>query len=134
MEKFYSKVDPNILLHCIKRYIDIKPGRENLIDSNEYIQCAALNLEKGTTFLPHKHISKKVSNSFPQESWVVIKGSVKCIFYDLDDTILAEPILYPGDASFSLYGGHNYETSEDYIGYEFKVGPYFGVELDKKFI
>jgi len=35
------------------------------------------------------------------------KESVKCIFYDLDDQIIATPTLYPGDASFTLEGGHN---------------------------
>lgn len=135
MEKFYSKVDPNKLLHCIKRCSDIQKGRENLIDSREFIQCSALNLDKGVTFKPHKHVYKDVENVLPQESWIVIKGKVKCIFYDIDDTILCEPVLYLGDASFTLYGGHNYEILEDEsLILEYKVGPYFGIELDKTFI
>lgn len=135
MEKFYSKIQPDLLLHCIKRYIDIKPGRENMIDSKEFIQCSALNLDKGVTFRPHKHVFKDIEQVLPQESWIVIKGSVKCIFYDIDDTILAEPVLYPGDCSFTLRSGHNYEILEDgSVILEYKVGPYFGVELDKQFI
>jgi hypothetical protein len=66
---------------------------------------------------------------------VVIKGSVKCIFYDLDDTIIAEPILYAGDASFTLGGGHNYLILEDNtIVYEYKTGPYEGQLYDKVFL
>ena len=62
-------------------------------------------------------------------------GSVKCIFYDLDDTLLVEPILYPGDASFTLEGGHNYEILEDdTLVYEYKTGPYEGQALDKTFL
>jgi hypothetical protein len=29
-------------------------------------------------------------------------GSVKCIFYDIDDSIIATPILKAGDASFTF--------------------------------
>ena len=57
------------------------------------------------------------------------------IFYDLDDTLLVEPILYPGDASFTLEGGHNYEILEDdTLVYEYKTGPYEGQALDKTFL
>lgn len=136
MEKFYSKIEPKILLHIIKRFNDIKPGRENLIEENQFIQCSALNLDKGTTFKPHKHILKRMSQLvIAQESWIVIKGSVKCIFYDIDNTILSEPILYAGDCSFTLRGGHNYEIFEDNsIIMEYKTGPYLGQEMDKEFI
>ena len=136
MEKIYSKVEPDKLLHFINRLSNIN-GRNNVVEDNNFIQCATLKMEKGTTFRPHKHIEKNKTfeKQIAQESWIVIKGSVKCIFYDLDDTIIAEPILYPGDASFTLYGGHNYLILEDdTIVYEYKTGPYEGIELDKKFI
>ena len=47
-------------------------------------------LAKGKTFKPHKHIEKvrTYEKQIAQESWVVIRGSVKCIFYDLDDNII----------------------------------------------
>jgi hypothetical protein len=62
------------------------------------------------------------------------KGSVKCIFYDIDD-IIATPILKAGDASFTLYGGHTYQILEDdTIVYEYKTGPYEGQKLDKVFL
>ena len=55
--------------------------------------------------------------------------------YDLDNKILATPILEPGDASYTLYGGHTYEILEEgTIVYEYKTGPYEGQELDKRFI
>ena len=135
MEKIYSKIEPNKLLHIIVRVEDFKCGRQDIVDAEHYIQCSILNLNKGHTFKPHKHIPKKVESIFPQESWCVLKGSVKCIFYDIDDKIIAEPILREGDASFSLYGGHNYLILEDDSKiFEYKVGPYFGQELDKIFI
>lgn len=136
MEKIYSKVEPDLLLHIINRKPEIE-GRTNVVDDNHFIQCATLRMERGTTFKPHKHIKKERTHKeqIAQESWVVIKGRVKCIFYDIDDTIIATPILGEGDASFTLYGGHTYEILEDdTIVYEYKTGPYEGQQLDKVFL
>ena len=136
MEKIYSKVDPSKLLHLIVRKDDITPGRQDVISEENFIQCSVLNMEEGKTFKPHKHIWKeRTRNVIAQESWIVIQGSVKCIFYDIDDTIIAEPILNVGDASFTLEGGHNYYILEDNtLVYEYKTGPYEGQKLDKTFI
>ena len=136
MEKIYSIKEENKLLHMIKRLSDIE-GRQEIVPSDNFIQCASLKMEKGKTFPPHRHITKErtYTHQIAQESWVVIKGSVKCIFYDIDDTIIATPILYAGDASFTLYGGHTYEILEDdTIVYEYKTGPYEGQVFDKTFI
>ena len=135
MEEIYSKVDGR-LLHIVNRLKDIEK-RNDVIPSDNFLQCATLKMEKGKTFPPHKHITK--NRTYPeqiaQESWIVIKGSVKCILYDLDNTIIAEPILKAGDASFTLYGGHTYKILEDNtVVYEYKTGPYEGQELDKTFI
>jgi len=136
MEKIYSTVEPDKLLHVIVRLSEFKRGRVDILEENNFLQCSMLNMEKDKTFKPHKHIWKeRTRNVIAQESWVVIKGSVKCIFYDLDDTIIAEPILCVGDSSYTLEGGHNYLILEDdTIVYEYKTGPYEGQELDKTFI
>lgn len=136
MEKIFSKIDTTKLLHIINRLDEIE-GRTDVVPSENFIQCATLKMKNGQTFKPHKHIEKSRSyeNQIAQESWVVIRGSVKCKFYDIDDNLIAEPILYPGDASFTLYGGHTYEIlEEDTIVYEYKTGPYEGQNLDKVFI
>jgi len=135
MEKIYSKVDGR-LLHIVNRLKDIT-GRDDIIPEDNFIQCATLKMQKGKTFPPHKHITKDrhYPKQIAQESWIVVKGSVKCIFYDIDDKIIAEPILNAGDASFTLYGGHTYKILEDdTIVYEYKTGPYEGQKLDKTFI
>lgn len=140
MDKIYSKVaekeGQKLLLHIINRVDDITTVRDNLIADNEFLQLSTMNLKEGQTFKPHKHIYKQRSAKvIAQESWVVIKGSVKCILYDLDDTIIAEPILKAGDCSVTLYGGHNYVIMEDDTKVlEYKTGPYEGQELDKEFI
>jgi len=136
MEKIFSKVDTKKLLHIITRKEDITPGRIDIVPEDNFIQCSMLNLENNKTFKPHKHIWKERSiNVIAQESWIVIQGSVKCILYDIDDTIIAEPILKTGDASFTLEGGHNYLILEDNtLVYEYKTGPYEGQSFDKTFI
>ena len=136
MEKIYSKVNPEKLLHMIVRKDDFKPGRKDVVEENQFIQCSILQMENGKTFKPHKHIWKeRTRNVIAQESWIVVQGSVKCIFYDTDDTLIAEPILYPGDASFTLECGHNYEILEDdTLVYEYKTGPYEGQLMDKVFL
>ena len=65
----------------------------------------------------------------------MVQGSVKCTFYDLDNSVLVEPILNPGDASFTLEGGHTYTILEDNtLVYEYKTGPYEGQALDNIFL
>ena len=136
MVKIYSKVEKDKLLHIINRLGEID-GRQEVIPENNFIQCATLKMSNGKTFPPHKHITKDrhYKEQIAQESWVVIKGHVKCKFFDIDDTLIAEPILEAGDASFTLYGGHTYEILEDNtIVYEYKTGPYEGQKLDKTFL
>ena len=114
---------------------NLTSNRLNVIAPEEYLQLAVMNLPEGTTFKPHKHIECSKETKIAQESWVVIRGKVKAILYDLDDTIISEKILEPGDASITLYGGHTYEILEDdTLVYEYKTGPYTGIEDDKEFI
>lgn len=132
MKKIYSKVKPNTLLHIVYRLDDIA-GRTNIAPENEFLQLSSLKMKKNTTFKPHKHIYKQGEKEvIAQESWVIIKGKVKVIMYDLDDTIIHEPILNAGDTSITFRGGHNYlALEEDTIVYEYKTGPYKGQENDK---
>ena len=136
MIKYYSKINPDKLLHIVVRKEDLIPGRVEVVPENNFILCALLNMEIDKTFKPHKHIWKeRTRNVIAQESWIVVQGKVKCTFYDLDNEILVEPILGPGDASFTLEGGHTYTILEDdTLVYEYKTGPYEGQKLDKLFI
>lgn len=136
MKKIYSKVNPKKLLHIIVRKDDITPGRIEVVSQEHFIQCALLNMKNGKTFPPHKHIWKnRTRDIIAQESWVVIQGKVRCTFFDINDNIIDEPILKPGDASFTLEGGHTYTILEDdTLVYEYKTGPYEGQKLDKEFI
>ena len=134
MEKIYSKIQPHTLLHIVYRFDEID-GRTNISPDEEFLQLASIKMQKGQTFKAHKHIIVEKVTNIAQESWLVIRGSVKCIFYDLDDTVIAEPVLSPGDCSMTFRGGHNYLILEEgTIVYEYKTGPYLGQELDKEFL
>lgn len=140
MEKYYSKIEPTKLLHCVVRLSEIETQdefRKDLIDPNEFIQCSSLRMNTGQTFRPHRHnFRQRDWNVIAQESWIVIKGKVKCIFYDLNNEVLCEPILEPGDASFSFgEAGHNYLVLlPETICYEMKTGRYEGQKIDKTFL
>jgi cupin fold WbuC family metalloprotein len=140
MELIYSKIEPDKLLHIIHKvdefYTIGKGHRRDVVGENEFIQLSALNMNDGHTFRPHQHIWKPgEEQAIAQESWVVIKGRVKCSFYDTDGTLLAEPILDVGDCSVTLCGGHTYLILEDNtLVYEYKTGPYKGQKNDKMFL
>ena len=137
MHKIYSRVDTDKLLHIIHRLDEINQDRVDVIDEDNFLQLAVLKMKHGKTFKPHYHIWKdaKRERVIAQESWVVIKGYVKCILYDIDGKIISEPILGPGDCSITLEGGHNFEIlADNTVVYEFKTGPYEGIEMDKRFI
>ena len=143
MEKIYSKIKPDKLLHLVHRLDEIESlptedglARTNVAPDDEFLQLATLRMDKGRTFKAHKHIYKLgEKHVIAQESWVVIKGSVKAMLYDLDDSILDTVVLGAGDCSMTFEGGHNYVIQEDNtVVYEYKTGPYKGVENDKVFM
>ena len=64
-----------------------------------------------------------------------LSGRVAARFWDTDDTLIYETELAAGDAAVVFRGGHSFEVlEEDTILYEFKTGPYYGVEKDKTYI
>lgn len=135
MIKIYSIIEPDKLLHVVFQSSKAM-GREQLVESSEYLQIASLNLKSGQSFVAHKHLWKILpdNNNIAQESWVVLKGKIEVTFYDLNDVLLQSEILGPGDVSITLYGGHSYKIMEDSIALEFKSGPYLGKDLDKELI
>ena len=142
MKRIYSKQDPEKLLHiiCKKEELGLQGnaegGRVDVAPEDQLLQVAAIQMNEGKTFKPHRHIWKDGEKSvIAQESWVVISGSVKATLYDLDDSIIAEEQLKAGDLSMTFNGGHNYlVTSPNTFVYEFKTGPYKGIKNDKTFI
>lgn len=135
MKKIFSKIDPTMLLHLYNRKEEITHVRKDLAPAEEYLQASCFVLPKGKTFRAHKHIQQIKTTDIAQESWIIIKGSVRVFYYDLDDTIIEEIDLKAGDCTMTFRGGHNYLALEDdTIVYEYKTGPYLGQEMDKTFI
>lgn len=136
MHYIYSRVDPDKLLHMVHRIDEIQ-ARTNVAPDSQFIQLATLRMSKGTTFRPHQHVWKPAPRErvIAQESWVVIKGSVRVFFYDINGVLLDTKIINQGDCSITFEGGHTYEILEDdTVVYEYKTGPYTGIENDKVFL
>ena len=135
MEHVYSVVDPDLMLCVINRGDDIGTQRADLSPQDQYLQCATKKLTKGTTFAPHKHNELIRTTNITQEAWVFLRGRVAAKFWDIDDRLIYETELGEGDAAIVFRGGHSFEVlEEDTILYEFKTGPYYGVEKDKTYI
>jgi mannose-6-phosphate isomerase-like protein (cupin superfamily) len=132
LKKIYSSIE-DIILHIIFNKEDFE-DRKDIVDPDQFLQVSALKLNLGKTFKPHKHLHQKSTNKdrIAQESWVVIKGSVKVDYYDINSKFLQSEILKNGDCTITLYGGHNYTILEqDTLIYEFKTGPYVDRNSDK---
>ena len=135
MERVYSKVNKDTLVLALMRYDEISEYRTDLSPDEEYLQISGRKLEKGLKVKAHKHIPIERKTDITQEAWVVFEGCIKGTFYDLDDSVLYETEIGKGDVIVLFRGGHSLEVlDEDTIFYEFKTGPYFGVEADKEAI
>ena len=137
MQKIYSKVDPNKLLHLINRIDNITQERTDIAPENQFLQASILKVQQGKTYKPHKHNWKTPSyqHTIAQESWVILQGSVEVYYYDINDQLIETAIIHAGDCSMTFEGGHSYKILEDNsIIYEFKTGPYLGQQNDKTFI
>jgi cupin fold WbuC family metalloprotein len=137
IEEIRSRIT-NELLHLIIRSVvsDETQTRTNVIDSDQFLQLAVLKMKDQDTFIPHKHIYKRMDlDTIAQESWVVLRGKVKVTYYDIDDQVIQQSVIEHSEISITLKGGHNYLAMEDdTFVLEYKTGPYRGLEFDKSFI
>lgn len=121
------------LCHFLIRGKMIDSGRQDMIDTDQPLQLSTLRMKKGDTFFPHMHVETIKTVNMTQESWVVIRGRVRVLYFDTAENLICDRILDAGDVTVTLYGGHTYESLEDdTVVYEFKTGPYLGFEKDKK--
>jgi cupin fold WbuC family metalloprotein len=122
------------LYHCYFNAADYTAGRMDATDPEEYLQCAIINMDKGKKFDPHVHIPCERITDTTQEAWVVLKGKIQVTYYDEDCQVMHEDaVISAGGCTMSFWGGHKYQCLEDEtVVYEFKSGPYFGKEADKR--
>ena len=110
-------------------------NRLDATPEGEFLQVSCFELAVGKTFRPHKHIPLERHSDITQEAWIVIQGSVKAVYYDVDDTVIDEQILKAGDCTITFRGGHNCQSlDEGTLIYEVKLGPYLGQEKDRVYI
>jgi cupin fold WbuC family metalloprotein len=134
MKKIFSKVNKD-LLHMVYDTNHIETSRIDLIESENFIQCALVkNSEVGYKYRPHFHNINKVDykKTQTQETWFVLNGSIKVYHYDINGELLNTEILKKGSLNITLKGGHTLEILEkNTIIMEHKNGPYFGFDKDK---
>jgi len=136
VKKIYSKIKKKKLLHIIFSPTK-KNQRINISPENEFMQLCYLKVNKENKFKAHKHFWKMnmQKTRIVQESWVLIKGSAKVSFYDLNDKFLTSKTLKPGDISITFEGGHKLDIlKNNTIIYEHKNGPYEGQTKDLKYL
>ena len=133
VEHFFSKREENKLIFSILRLREITEKRVDLSPDEEYMQVCGRILKQGFKVAPHRHMNTKRETNLTQESWIILRGKVKASFYDLDDSFLCDRIIEKGDVVVFYRGGHGLEVLEEgTVFYEFKNGPYFGIEKDKE--
>ena len=133
MENCFSKVQKDKLIFSILRFDEISEKRVDVSPDSEYLQVCGRIINEGFVVDSHRHLITNRETDLTQESWVILKGKVKASFYDVDDTHLCDRIINSGDVVVFYRGGHGLEVLEDNtIFYEFKNGPYFGVQKDKE--
>lgn len=134
MEKIYSKIDPKILLHIVKRAEDIKEEREELSHVDDPLQGMVYNVPNRKTFQAHYHNPIERTTFTTHEAFIVIKGKLILTVLDTDNSEVCKRELNPGDCAIFKAGGHSFEAKDDTIFYELKPGPYLGREKDKTYI
>tara|TARA_B100001996_G_C18486438_1_gene525867 strand:+ start:43 stop:453 length:411 start_codon:yes stop_codon:yes gene_type:complete len=132
IKKLFSKVDNKLILYATINIKNISIDRLDISPENEYIQSSISNLNKGFKIKPHKHKSFERKIYKTQEAWFLHKGELLAEFFDIDDKKIDERVLKEGDIIIIYNGGHSFQANENTILLEFKNGPYFGREIDRK--
>jgi len=133
MERYFSKKEKDKLIFSLLKFEEICENRIDLSPDDEFMQVCGRIMSSGILVPPHRHTETIRNTNLTQEAWVLLRGKVKGKFYDLDDSLLCERIISSGDVVVLYRGGHSLEVLEDdTIFYEFKNGPYYGVQKDKE--
>lgn len=128
----YSQVQPGLLLFLIVRYSEITRSADHFTrvdysDHRQPLQVAALrNGNESRSFAAHKHVPHERQTDITQESWYVVRGSVKVNLFDVNDmpAEVDSVHLYAGDMLITFFGGHEYTMDADAVVVEYKTGPF----------
>jgi len=135
MFKLYSNIERDLLLFSLIRKKDITRKRQDLSPEKQFLQVSAKKITSNDIFKAHKHLECKKNANTTQESWVILDGKILAMVYDIDGQFIHKEILESGDCIVLFAGGHSLRClTDDAILYEFKNGPYYGVEKDKELL
>ena len=132
MEKIYSKINKNKLLHIISNNLDENEKRVDLTDINLPLQVSRINL-KESTVRPHNHNQKELLKDKikPNECWIVLNGEIDISLFDEDKSNIKNTVLSKGSILITIDGGHSInKSSQDSELVEIKLGPYKGGDLN----
>lgn len=108
MEERYSSVDGtlNHIICTLSDVAEISSNRLNLCPDESFLHLGLIK-SGHRSYAPHFQLDHQTPRQIirAQESWVVMRGSVKLTLYDTDDTVQAIRILNQGDITLTLYGG-----------------------------
>ena len=133
MKKIYSKVEPDKLISSVITMDEIGSYRTDISPNTEFLQVSARNLNGDVFVKAHKHKPVLRETTITQEAWIIIKGKIKAMIYDIDKNFLEEVFITDGGCIVLYNGGHSLTSlEENTIFYEIKTGPYYGYENDKE--
>ena len=129
------KNDDGDVLHCVYKLNDCNDSRCDFTSTDKYLQGAIMRMDNGKSYPSHRHIRCDRNTDMTHEACVVIRGSIKVDYYDEENNHIGTEILESGDCTMTFAGGHKFTClCDDTLMYEFKNGPYFGVNADKEYI
>jgi cupin fold WbuC family metalloprotein len=133
MKKIFSNIDPKKLISTIISIEDINSYRTDVSPDSEFLQVSARRLDNDIFVKAHRHKYVVRETNITQEAWIVHRGKIKAMIYDIDKNFLEEIIISDGGCIVLYNGGHSLTSMEENtIFYEIKNGPYFGYENDKE--
>ena len=134
MQIIHSILQPALVLAIHYKPEDSSLERRNLSETEDLLQIGVRILPEKFQVAPHRHLSVSNSRSGAiQEVWILIKGTAMAKIFDLDDSVICDIQMEPGDLLTYKNGGHsliNHDAPS--ILYEVKSGPYLGPANDRE--
>ena len=120
------------ILHCKD---DWNEGLDFLTSDDAFIQAGTWWYGEGKVLKAHRHIINERYVDITQETVVVMNGSMRIDFYNKENKVFQQEIVFTGDMCVILTVGHGYQILEENTKViEIKNGPFISVDKDKELI
>ena len=101
-----------------------KKGINFFSPSNVTQQFGYMKHNSGHEIRPHKHKKRLTKILTTTEVILILKGSLRVDFYNLNQKYLFSKIIYKNDIILLVEGGHGFKVLKDIEMIEVKQGPY----------